>query len=77
MPFRGETAKGYVSGLLLRYEQDLITERFGPNAPSNVYLVSVAKRIKAVQMAYFLRFVHAILLDLYVCLLSHVWYEAD
>jgi len=40
-------------------------------------LVSVAKRIKAVQMAYFLRFVHAILLDMYVCLLSHVWYEAD
>ena len=38
MPFRGETAKGYVNGLLLRFEQDLITERFGPNAPSNVYL---------------------------------------
>ncbi len=38
MPFRGETAKGYVNGLLLRFEQDLITERFGPNVPSNVYL---------------------------------------
>ena len=38
---------------------------------------ATAKRIKAVQMAYFLRFVHAILLDMYVCLLSHVWYEAD
>ncbi|WFU75558.1 ribosome-associated ATPase/putative transporter RbbA [Bradyrhizobium sp. CB2312] len=38
MPFRGETAKGYVNGLLLRYEQDLITERFGPNVPSSVYL---------------------------------------
>ncbi len=38
MPFRGETTKGYVSGLLLRYGQDLITERFGPNAPSTRYL---------------------------------------
>ena len=33
MPFRGETAKGYVNGLLLRFAQDLVTERFGPNAP--------------------------------------------
>jgi ribosome-dependent ATPase len=41
MPFRGETAKGYVNGLLLRYGQDLITERFGPNAPSNVYFGKV------------------------------------
>jgi len=38
MPFRGETTKGYVSGLLLRYGQDLITERFGPNSPSTRYL---------------------------------------
>jgi ribosome-dependent ATPase len=38
MPFRGETTKGYVNGLVLRYMQDLVTERFGPNAPSNVYL---------------------------------------
>ena len=41
MPFRGETTKGYVNGLVLRYLQDLITERFGPNAPSNVYLGNV------------------------------------
>ena len=41
MPFRGETAKGYVSGLLLRYGQDLITERLGPNAPSTRYLGGV------------------------------------
>jgi ribosome-dependent ATPase len=41
MPFRGETAKGYVNGLLLRYERDLITERFGPNALSNVYVGGV------------------------------------
>jgi ribosome-dependent ATPase len=41
MPFRGETAKGYVNGLLLRFMQDLVTERFGPNAPSNVYAASV------------------------------------
>ena len=41
MPFRGETAKGYVNGLLLRFAQDLVTERFGPNAPSNVYTGSV------------------------------------
>ncbi|CCE07700.1 putative fused ribosome-associated ATPase: ATP-binding protein; ATP-binding protein; membrane protein [Bradyrhizobium sp. STM 3843] len=38
MPFRGETAKGYVNGLLLRYAQDLATEQFGPNAPSTAYL---------------------------------------
>jgi ribosome-dependent ATPase len=41
MPFRGETTKGYVTGLLLRYAQDLVKERFGRNAPSNVYLGSV------------------------------------
>ena len=41
MPFRGETTKGYVTGLLLRFAQDLATERFGPNAPSNVYAGSV------------------------------------
>jgi len=38
MPFRGETTKGYVTGLMLRYTQDLALERLGPNAPSNVYL---------------------------------------
>jgi ribosome-dependent ATPase len=38
MPFRGETTKGYVNGLELRYAQDLIRERFGPNAPANVYV---------------------------------------
>jgi len=38
MPFRGETAIGYVNGLTLRYIQDLVTERLGPNAVSNVYL---------------------------------------
>ena len=38
MPFRGETAKGYVTGLGLRYAQDLVLERLGPNAVSNVYL---------------------------------------
>jgi ribosome-dependent ATPase len=38
MPFRGETAKGYVTGLTLRYVQDLLLERSGPNALSNVYL---------------------------------------
>src|SRR5208283_4903354 len=41
MPFRGDTAKGYVTGLLLRYAQDFVTERFGPNPTSNVYLGSV------------------------------------
>ncbi len=38
MPFRGETAIGYVNGLTLRYIQDLVTERLGPNAVSNVYV---------------------------------------
>jgi ribosome-dependent ATPase len=41
MPFRGETTKGYVTGLLLRYVQDIALERLGPNAPSNVYFASV------------------------------------
>jgi ribosome-dependent ATPase len=41
MPFRGETTKGYATGLALRYAQDLIVERVGPNAPSNVYFGSV------------------------------------
>src|SRR5579871_1169082 len=41
MPFRGETAKGYVTGLLLRYAQDLVTERIGPNGGSNAYLGGV------------------------------------
>ena len=30
MPFRGETTKGYVTGLVLRYVQDLAVERLGP-----------------------------------------------
>ncbi len=38
MPFRGETTKAYVTGLMLRYGQDLLLERIGPNAVSNVYL---------------------------------------
>jgi len=41
MPFRGETTKGYVTGLLLRYAQDLAAERLGPNPVSNVYVGSV------------------------------------
>jgi ribosome-dependent ATPase len=41
MPFRGETAKGYVTGLTLRYARDIVVERFGPNPPSTVYLGSV------------------------------------
>jgi ribosome-dependent ATPase len=38
MPFRGETTKGYVNGLVLRYAQDLAVERLGPNPVYNVYL---------------------------------------
>jgi ribosome-dependent ATPase len=38
MPFRGETTQGYVTGLTLRYVHDLILERLGPNAVSNVYI---------------------------------------
>ena len=41
MPFRGETANGYVTALIMRYVQDQIVERVGPNAPPNVYLGSV------------------------------------
>jgi len=39
--FRGETTKGYVTGLLLRYAQDLVLERLGPNPVSNVYVGGV------------------------------------
>lgn len=41
MPFRGETTKGYVTGLVLRYVHDLAVERLGPNPASNVYLGSL------------------------------------
>jgi ribosome-dependent ATPase len=41
MPFRGETAKGYVTGLTLRYARDIAVEHLGPNLPSTVYLGSV------------------------------------
>jgi ribosome-dependent ATPase len=41
MPFRGETTQGYVTGLMLRYAQDLVVERFGPNAPANAYAGSI------------------------------------
>jgi ribosome-dependent ATPase len=48
MPFRGETAQGYVNGLALRYAQDLIVERLGPNAPSNAYFggVNIGNRFR-------------------------------
>jgi ribosome-dependent ATPase len=48
MPFRGETAKGYVTGLALLYAKDLVVERLGPNAVSNVYLggLNVENRFK-------------------------------
>jgi ribosome-dependent ATPase len=38
MPFRGETTKGYVTGLVLRYMRDLVVEHLGPNPVSNVYV---------------------------------------
>jgi ribosome-dependent ATPase len=41
MPFRGETIKGYVTGLVMRYAQDLAVERLGPNPVSNAYVGSV------------------------------------
>jgi ribosome-dependent ATPase len=37
-PYRGEITKGYVTGLVLLYAQNLVVERLGPNAASNVYL---------------------------------------
>ena len=48
MPFRGETTKGYVTGLEQRYVQDLIVERLGPNPVSNVYVgrVNVENRFR-------------------------------
>jgi ribosome-dependent ATPase len=41
MPFRGETTKGYVNGLLLRYAQDVAIEHLGPNRVSNVFVGGV------------------------------------
>ena len=48
MPFRGETTRGYVTGLEQRYVQDLIVERLGPNPVSNVYVgrVNVENRFR-------------------------------
>jgi ribosome-dependent ATPase len=48
MPFRGETTKGYVNGLVLRYMQDLAVERFGPNPVSSVYVgrVNIENRFR-------------------------------
>ena len=48
MPYRGETTKGYVTGLMLRYAQDLAVERVGPNAISNAYLggLSIENRFR-------------------------------
>jgi ribosome-dependent ATPase len=41
MPFRGETTRGYVTGVMLLYAQNLVVERFGPNAPDNAYVGSI------------------------------------
>jgi ribosome-dependent ATPase len=41
MPFRGETARGYVTGLALLYAKDRALERLGPNAVSSAYLGSL------------------------------------
>ncbi|HTB35831.1 MAG TPA: ribosome-associated ATPase/putative transporter RbbA [Reyranella sp.] len=41
MPFRGETAKGYVTGLMLRYAQDRLVERQGPHAAASSNLGSL------------------------------------
>jgi ribosome-dependent ATPase len=38
MPFRGETAKSYVSALALQYAKDRVMERLGPNNVSSAYL---------------------------------------
>jgi ribosome-dependent ATPase len=38
MPFRGETAKSYVSALALQYAKDRVMERLGPNGISSAYL---------------------------------------
>ena len=45
MPFRGETAKGYVTGLLLRYAQDLALGAPRPERahPTSILVVSILK----------------------------------
>jgi ribosome-dependent ATPase len=35
MPFRAETARGYVAGLAARYAQELLRQRYGPNATAS------------------------------------------
>ena len=48
MPFRGETAEGYVTGLTLRYVQDLVVERLGPHPVANPYIggLSIENRFR-------------------------------
>jgi ribosome-dependent ATPase len=48
MPFRGETTKGYVTGLALQYAKDRAVERLGPNRAANAYLggLNVENRFK-------------------------------
>jgi ribosome-dependent ATPase len=41
MPFRGSTTNGYVTGVMLRYAQDLAVERLGPNPVANPYFGSL------------------------------------
>jgi ribosome-dependent ATPase len=36
MPFRAETARGYVTGIATQYANNLVTERLGPNASASV-----------------------------------------
>jgi ribosome-dependent ATPase len=43
MPFRGETTKGYVNGLVLRYVQDLATERLAQIHP----LMSISETFRS------------------------------
>jgi hypothetical protein len=44
---------------------------------TSLSLVSVAKRIEALQIACFLAFFRTIFLVIYVCVLSHVYHEAS
>ena len=48
MPFRGETTKGYVTGLLLRYAQDLVTSALAPIPyPTSMLGASISKTASA------------------------------
>ena len=46
MPFRAETAKGYVTGLATQYARDLATRRGGPRAAASLNVINIETRFR-------------------------------